>query len=435
MNNKNYNFKLAEEMVSSIEDDLKDIFHNRSNQIYNKLSNILKIFKDEKVSTIHFNQSTGSGYDDISREKIDDVFAKFFLAEKSAVRMQFVSGTHAISSVLFGILRPGDVMLSVTGSPYDTLEEVIGIRGNGNGSLLDLGVQYKQISFSEEFNEEKIFFEDKLVDFFKKYKCKLVFIQKSCGYSWRKSLTNHQIKKICHLVHSLNPDCICFVDNCYGELVEDSEPISNGANIIAGSLIKNLGGTIVPTGGYIAGDSDLVEMACCRLTAPGIGSNAGINFGFSRLILQGLFLAPQMVHESLKGADLIAAVFKKLDFMVLPEPKSYRSDVIQAIRLNNYYLIQKVCQSFQNSSPIDSFLNVIPSPMSGYSSELLMSGGTFIEGSTSEFSADAPLRDPYNIFVQGGSHMAHIKIALIQLVFELLEENLINKESLISPLA
>ena len=426
MNNKNYNFRLAEEMVSSIEYDLKDIFDMRSNQIYKKLSNILTIFKEEKVSTNHFNQSTGSGHGDISREKIDDVFAKFFLAEKSAVRMQFVSGTHAISSVLFGILRPGDLMLSVTGSPYDTLEEVIGIRGKGKGSLCDIGVQYKQISF----NEEKNVFEDKLTDFFKKNKCKLVFIQKSCGYSWRKSLNNHQIKQICHIVHALNPGCICFVDNCYGELVEDSEPISNGANIIAGSLIKNLGGTIVPTGGYVAGDSDLVEMACCRLTAPGIGSNAGTNFGLGRLILQGLFLAPQMVHESLKGADLIAAVFKQLDFMVLPEPKSYRSDIIQAIRLDNSHLIQKVCQSFQNSSPIDSFLNVMPSPMSGYESKLLMSGGTFIEGSTSEFSADAPLRDPYNIYVQGGSHIAHIKIALIQLVFELLEENLIKKESI-----
>ncbi len=428
MNNKNYNFRLAEEMVISTEDYLKDIFQNRSNQIYKKLNNILQIFKDEKVSTNHFNLSTGSGYDDISREKIDDVFAKLFLAEKSAVRMQFVSGTHAISSVLFGILRPGDLMLSLTGNPYDTLEEVIGIRGEGKGSLLDFGVKYKQMSFDEEKNS----FEDKVINFFKKNKCKLVFIQKSCGYTWRKSLSNNQIKKICHLVHSLNPSCICFVDNCYGELVEDSEPISNGANIIAGSLIKNLGGTIVPTGGYIAGDSDLVEMACCRLTAPGIGSHAGINFGFGRLILQGLFLAPQMVNESLKGADLIAAVFKKLNFMVLPEPKSYRSDIIQAVRLNNSYLIQKVCQSFQNSSPIDSFLNVIPSQMSGYESKLLMSGGTFIEGSTSEFSADAPLRDPYNIFIQGGSHMAHIKIALIQLIFELLEENLIAKESLIS---
>ena len=426
-NNKNYNFDLAKEMVTSVEEDLKDTFYKRSNQIYYKLDNILKIFKEEKVSTNHFNQSTGSGHDDLSRQKIDNVFAKFFLAEKSAVRMQFVSGTHAISSVLFGILRPGDLMLSVTGSPYDTLEEVIGIRGQGKGSLLDLGVEYRQISIDEKINS----YEEKLIAFFKNNNCKLVFIQKSCGYSWRKSLNNNQIKQICNLVHSISPGCVCFVDNCYGELVEDSEPITNGANIIAGSLIKNLGGTIVPTGGYIAGDSELVEMACCRLTAPGIGADAGINFGFGRLILQGLFLAPQMVHESLKGADLVAAVFKKLGFMVLPEPKSYRSDIIQAVRLNNPQLIQKVCQSFQNSSPIDSFLNVIPSPMSGYDSNLLMSGGTFIEGSTSEFSADAPLRDPYNIFVQGGSHLAHIKIALIQLVFELLEENLIEKESLI----
>ena len=192
MNNKKYNFSLAEEIVLSAENDLKDIFHTRSIQIYSKLSNILKIFKDEQVSTNHFNYSTGSGYSDISREKIDQVFAKFFLAEKSAVRMQFVSGTHAISSVLFGILRPGDLMLSVTGSPYDSLEEVIGLRGKGKGSLMELGIQYKQISFDEEKN----FFEDKIIDFFKNNECKLVFIQKSCGYSWRKSLTNHQIKQI-----------------------------------------------------------------------------------------------------------------------------------------------------------------------------------------------------------------------------------------------
>ena len=428
MNNKSYNFRLAEELVRSAEESLQDIFHKRTNQIFYKLDRILQIFQEEKVSSTHFNQSTGFGHDDISRQKIDDVFAKFFLAEKAAVRMQFVSGTHAISSVLFGVLRPGDLMLSVTGSPYDTLEEVIGLRGKGKGSLFDLGVEYRQISIDEKVNS----LQDKLEDFFKKNNCKLVFIQKSCGYSWRKSLSNNQIKQICNLVHSLNPSCICFVDNCYGELVEDSEPISSGANIIAGSLIKNMGGTIVPTGGYIAGDSELVEMSCCRLTAPGIGSNAGINFGLGRLILQGLFLAPQMVHESLKGADLVAAVFKKLGFLVLPEPKSYRTDIIQAVRLNNPQLIQKVCQSFQKSSPIDSFLSVTPSPMSGYDSNLLMSGGTFIEGSTSEFSADAPLKEPYNIFVQGGSHISHVKIALIQLVLELLEENLIKKESLFS---
>ena len=425
---KKHNFKLAEDVVLSEEESLSHVFKLRSNLVYQRLDNMLNIFKEEKVSTSHFNQSSGIGHDDISREKIDEVFARFFLAEKAAVRMQFVSGTHAISSVLFGVLRPGDLMLSLTGDPYDTLEEVIGINGRGKGSLKDFGIEYTQINICEIINS----FEEKLLEVFKNNSFKLVFIQKSCGYSWRKSLTNQQIEKICNLIHSLNPKCICFVDNCYGELVEDSEPISRGANIIAGSLIKNLGGTIVPTGGYVAGDSDLVEMTCSRLTSPGIGSSAGINFGLGRLILQGLFLSPQMVQESLKGADLVAAVFKKLGFKVLPEPATYRSDLIQSVRLNNPYLVQKVCQSFQNSSPVDSFLNVFPSSMNGYDSKLLMAGGTFIEGSTSEFSADAPLRDPYNIFVQGGSHMAHIKIALIHLLSELLEENLITQESLIS---
>ncbi len=424
----NHNLKLAETAVLSVEESLSKVFQERSNQVFQKLENILTIFKEEKVSTSHFNQSTGSGHDDISREKIDAVFARLFLAEKAAVRMQFVSGTHAISSVLFGILRPGDLMLSLTGNPYDTLEEVIGIRGGGNGSLKDFEIEYKQINICENFDS----FEEKIVHSFKENSCKLVFIQKSCGYSWRKSLTNNQIEKICSLIHYLDPKCICFVDNCYGELVEDSEPISKGANIIAGSLIKNLGGTIVPTGGYVAGDAELVEMACSRLTSPGIGSSAGINFGLGRLILQGLFLAPQIVHESLKGADMVAAVFKNLGFKVLPEPANYRSDLIQAVRLNNPDMVQKVCQSFQNSSPVDSFLNVVPSSMDGYDSKLLMAGGTFIGGSTSEFSADAPLRDPYNIFVQGGSHIAHIKIALIQLLSELLEEKLISKDSLLS---
>ena len=425
---KNHNFKLAEDAVFSLEESLYSTFQQRSTHTYKRLEYILNIFREEKVSTCHFNQSTGSGHDDISREKIDDVFAKFFNAKKAAVRVQFVSGTHAISSVLFGILRPGDLMLSLTGKPYDTLEEVIGLRGKGKGSLLDFGVKYEELNFVEIVDS----FEEKIEEFFKNNSCKLVFIQKSCGYTWRKSLTNNQIEHICTLIHDLNPNCVCFVDNCYGELVEDSEPISKGANIIAGSLIKNLGGTIVPSGGYVAGDSELVEMACSRLTSPGIGSYAGINFGLGRLILQGLFLAPQMVQESLKGADMVAAVFNMLGFNVLPKPANYRSDIIQSVRLNNPYLVQKVCQSFQKSSPIDSFLNVIPSSMNGYESKLLMAGGTFIEGSTSEFSADAPLRDPYNIFVQGGSHVAHIKIALIHLISELLEENLIKKESLIS---
>jgi len=422
---KSDDLQLIEQFVFASEDELREIFNERSNKVYLKLKHILTIFKEEKLSISHFQESTGVGYGDISREKIDSIFAKLFFAEKAAVRMQFVSGTHAISSVLYGILRPGDTMISLTGSPYDTLEEVIGLRGKEVGSLSEFGIKYKQLDF---IDDESFFLKTK--DLIIETNCKLVFIQKSCGYSWKKSLTNMDIKKICSFVHSISSDCICFVDNCYGELVEDSEPIVNGANIIAGSLIKNLGGTIVPTGGYVVGDSDLVEMACSRLTSPGIGSQGGVNFGLGRLILQGLFLSPQMICESLNCADLFAFVFSKLGFDVLPKAGSYRSDIIQSIQLKDPLLMQIVCQSFQSTSPVDSFLNVLPSSMNGYSSNLIMAGGTFVEGSTSEFSADAPLRDPYNLFVQGGTHISHAKIALIQLIFKLLEKNFIKRELL-----
>ena len=426
MISKSKNYKIIDNFISSVQDELSDTFLVRDKKLLLKLENLLNIFQEEKVSTSHFQSSTGIGYSDISREKIDKVFAKLFDAQKAAVRMQFVSGTHAIAAVLFGILRPGEIMLSVTGNPYDTLEEVIGLRGKGKGSLIDLGIRYKQIDISNEDD-----FEEKILSQLNKTNCKLVFIQKSCGYTWRKSINNKDIEKICSLVHSFDPNCVCFVDNCYGELVEDSEPIEHGANIVAGSLIKNLGGTIVPTGGYVAGDAHLVDLACCRLTCPGIGHDAGINFGLGRLILQGLFLAPQMVNEALNSSDLIAAVFQKIGFSVLPHPASYRSDIIQAIQLKNPKLVQNICQSFQHSSPIDSFLNVTPSSMNGYDSNLIMSGGTFIEGSTSEFSADAPMREPYNIFIQGGSHISHVKIALIHLLSDLLDKNLIDREFLL----
>ena len=358
MNKKSKDHELVKNFVFESELELNKLFLSRSNDLYLKLKNILNIFHDEKLSISHFNNSSGMGLDDISREKIDNIYAQLFQAEKAAVRMQFVSGTHAIGSVLFGLLRPGDMMLSVTGNPYDTLEEVIGLRKEGQGSLIDFGIKYKQIDF-----RENDVFDKALREIISKTACKLVFIQKSCGYTWRRSLNTKDIKRICTMVHSIDKNCICFVDNCYGELVEDKEPTAYGANIVAGSLIKNLGGTIVPSGGYLAGDQELVELACCRLTSPGIGSKAGINFGLSRTILQGLFLSPQMIYESLNSADLIASVFKKMGFKVLPEPGTYRSDIIQAIQLGDPLLIKKICQSFQSASPVDSFLNVIPSVM------------------------------------------------------------------------
>tara|TARA_Y100000589_G_C27189899_1_gene644344 strand:- start:2438 stop:3715 length:1278 start_codon:yes stop_codon:yes gene_type:complete len=424
VNNNNSDLEMIESFVKSSENELNELFLSRANQFYFKLRKILAIFKEEKLSTTHFQSSTGIGLDDISRDKIDNIFAKFFLSEKAAVRVQYVSGTHAISSVLFGVLRPGDTMLSITGSPYDTLEEVIGLRDNNEGSLKEFHINYEQIDLLDnKFNFSAI------SSFLKKNKCKLIFIQKSCGYTWRRSISNEDIRKICSVVHSINPNCICFVDNCYGELVENDEPIQNGANIIAGSLIKNLGGTVVPTGAYVAGESKLVELACCKLTAPGIGSNAGINFGLGRQILQGLFISPQMINQSLNSADLIALVFEKLGFKVSPHPREYRSDIIQAVQLNNPLLVQKICQSFQSSSPVDSFVRVMPALMNGYESNLIMSGGTFIEGSTSEFSADGPLREPYNIFIQGGSNIAHVKIALVRLLSDLIENNLIDRKN------
>ncbi|WP_036919830.1 MULTISPECIES: methionine gamma-lyase family protein [unclassified Prochlorococcus] len=409
------------ELVSNVEESLRETIEKRTNGVSSRLQKVLNAFAIEGLGPHHFNSLTGYAHGDIGRDLIDKVFAIVLGAEKSAVRMQFVSGTHAISAALFGVLRPGDHLLSLTGKPYDTLEEVIGLRGKGKGSLFDFGVTYSQISVIKNGNIDFQYLEDAL-----KLPQKMVFIQRSCGYSSRPSLSIRIIKDICNFVHSKQPDCVCFVDNCYGEFVEEIEPNEVGADLIAGSLIKNPGGTIVPTGGYIAGKSDLVEMSCCRLTAPGIGMDGGTNFNLNRLILQGLFLAPQMVAESLIGAEIIAGVFKELGFDVKPLPGEFRSDVIQTVSLGSANALQVVCRSFQLSSPVSSYLNPVPSSMPGYESELIMSGGTFIDGSTSEFSADAPLRSPYNLYVQGGTHRAHVKIAIIQAVIALVNEGIVD---------
>ncbi|MBL6798368.1 MAG: methionine gamma-lyase family protein, partial [Synechococcus sp. BS307-5m-G39] len=243
--------------------------------------------------------------------------------------------------------------------------------------------------------------------------CQLVLIQRSCGYSWRPSLSVQTIGRLCERIHRRQPDCICFVDNCYGELVEEQEPPAVGADLVAGSLIKNLGGTIAPAGGYVAGRNDLVEQACCRLTAPGIGREGGTGFDLHRLLLQGLFLAPQMVAESLIGADLVAGVFADLGYRVQPAAGASRSDLIQAVQLGDSEALKVVCRAFQACSPVGSYLDPVPAAMPGYASDLVMAGGTFIDGSTSEFSADAPLREPFNLYVQGGTHRAHVELALI----------------------
>jgi cystathionine beta-lyase family protein involved in aluminum resistance len=377
--------------------------------VASRLEKVLAAFAAERVGTQHFASLTGYGHGDQGREVLDRVFARVLGADKAAVRLQFVSGTHAIAAALFGVLRPGDRMLAITGRPYDTLEEVIGLRGAGQGSLAEFGVRYDERDLKADGSVDLQALDEAL-----EQPMRLILIQRSCGYSWRPSLSIAEIEAVCQHIHARQPDCICFVDNCYGELVEEREPSEVGADLIAGSLIKNLGGTIAPTGGYVAGRADLVEQACCRLTAPGIGSEGGTGFDLHRLVLQGLFLAPQMVAEALIGADLVAGTFAALGYAVQPAAQAPRSDLIQAVQLGDPEALKVVCRAFQSCSPVGSYLDPVPAAMPGYASDLVMAGGTFIDGSTSEFSADAPLRPPYNLYVQGGTHRSHIELALIR---------------------
>ncbi|WP_413430487.1 aminotransferase class I/II-fold pyridoxal phosphate-dependent enzyme [Synechococcus sp. Cu2B8-bc1011] len=380
-----------------------------------RLAKVLNAFAAERVGTQHFASVSGYGHGDQGREVLDRVFARVLGAEAAAVRLQFVSGTHAIAAALFGVLRPGERMLSITGRPYDTLEEVIGLRGEGQGSLRDFGVRYDELPLLDSGAVDEAALEAAL-----ETPRRLVLIQRSCGYSWRPSLSIDTIGRLCERIHARQPDCVCFVDNCYGELVEEREPPEVGADLVAGSLIKNLGGTIAPAGGYVAGRASLVEQACCRLTAPGIGSEGGSGFDLHRLLLQGLFLAPQMVAEALIGADLVAAVFADLGYPVQPSAGEPRSDLIQAVQIGDPDALKLICRAFQGVSPVGSYLDPVPAPMPGYASDLVMAGGTFIDGSTSEFSADAPLREPFNLYVQGGTHRAHVELALTRALCALL---------------
>ena len=371
------------------------------------LERVLAAFAAERLGTHHFASVSGYGHGDLGREVLDRVFARVLGAEAAAVRLQFVSGTHAIAAALFGVLRPGDRLLSITGRPYDTLEEVIGLRGSGQGSLAEFGIHYDELALQADGAVD----EDGLAAALTP-PTRLVLIQRSCGYSWRPSLPVATIGRLVERVKQLQPDCLCFVDNCYGEFVEALEPPAVGADLIAGSLIKNAGGTIAPTGGYVAGGAEWVERACCRLTAPGIGSEGGTGFDLYRLLFQGLFLAPQMVGEALIGAELVASVFSALGYAVQPLVGGGRSDVIQAVRFGAPEPLIQVCRAFQACSPVGAYLDPVPAPMPGYASELVMAGGSFIDGSTSEFSADAPLREPYVLFAQGGTHRAHVELAL-----------------------
>lgn len=403
----------SREIIKQAEKELKEQFEIIDEiRDYNQ-EKVLKAFIENKVAPEHFYTVSGYGHDDMGREVLDKVFADIFKAEKAIARIHFASGTHTLACVLFGNLRPNDKLLSVVGAPYDTMQEVIGTMGDDDtkeDSLIAHGVIYDEVPLKD--NDVDLEGIEKAVD----ESVKMVLIQRSKGYSTRKSLTVDTIGKICEIVKKKNPNCICFVDNCYGEFVEDKEPLEVGADIIAGSLIKNPGGGIVEAGGYIAGKARYVDKSANRLTAPGIGSEGGAMFNQHRLIFQGLFMAPSVVSDAVKGAVLAAKVFDEIGFDSTPKYYEKRTDIIQNITFGSPEPLEQFCRTIQSLSPVNGYVTPIPEYIPGYEDQVIMAGGTFIEGSTIELSADGPMRSPYVAYMQGGLNYAHVKIALTKIL-------------------
>lgn len=371
---------------------------------------VLNAFIENKVAPEHFYTVSGYGHDDLGREVLDKVFADVFKAEKALVRIHFASGTHTLACCLFGNLKYGDKLISVAGTPYDTMQEVIGTAGDDltkEDSLIGNGVLYDEVPLKNgtDIDFEKL---DEMID----ETVKMVLIQRSKGYSTRKSLSIETIGKICEIVKKNNPNCICFVDNCYGEFVDTKEPLEVGADLIAGSLIKNPGGGLVEAGGYIAGKAKYVDKCANRLTAPGIGSEGGAMFNQHRLIFQGLFMAPSVVCDAVKGAVLAAKIFDEIGYDSYPKYNEKRTDIIQNITFGSPEPLEHFCRTIQSLSPVNGYVTPIPEYIPGYEDQVIMAGGTFIEGSTIELSADGPMRAPYVAYMQGGLTYAHIKIAL-----------------------
>ena len=402
--------KTSKEIIKQAERDLREQFEKIDDiRDYNQ-EKVLNAFVENRVAPEHFYTVSGYGHDDLGREVLDKVFAQVFKAEKALVRIHFASGTHTLACALFGNLRHGDKLLSAVGTPYDTMQEVIGTMGDEEtrrSSLIGNGVLYDEVPLINgmDVNFEKL---EKMVD----SSTTMVLIQRSKGYSTRKSLTIETIERICKIVKSKNPNCICFVDNCYGEFVDTKEPLEVGADLIGGSLIKNPGGGIVEAGGYIAGKELYVERAANRLTAPGIGSEGGAMFNQHRLIFQGLFMAPSVVSEAVKGAVLASKIFDEIGFDSSPKYNEKRTDIIQNITFGSPEPLEHFCRTIQSLSPVNGYVTPIPEYIPGYEDQVIMAGGTFVEGSTIELSADGPMRDPYVAYMQGGLNYAHVKIAL-----------------------
>lgn len=386
---------------------------------YNQLK-VIKAMQEARVSDIHFAGTTGYGYNDLGRDTLEEVYARAFHGEDALVRPQLISGTHALTVALSGNLRPGDEILSPVGKPYDTLEEVIGIR-DSVGSLKEFGITYSQVDLLPDgsFDFEGI---RKAIN----ERTKLVEIQRSKGYATRPTLSVARIGELISFIKSIKPDVICMVDNCYGEFVETLEPTDVGADMIVGSLIKNPGGGLAPIGGYIVGRKDCIERAAYRLTAPGLGKEVGASLGVSQSLYQGLFLAPTVVAGALKGAVFAANLYEKLGFGVVPNGSESRHDIIQAITFGTPEGVIRFCEGIQAAAPVDSFVTPEPWAMPGYDSDVIMAAGAFIQGASIELSADAPIKPPYAVYFQGGLTWYHAKLGILMSLQKLCDAGIIN---------
>jgi len=406
--------------VNRMEDIIGKKFKNLDEiREYNQYK-VIGAMQDNRLSSTDFHWTTGYGYGDIGREKVESIFANIFKAEAALVRPAIASGTHALNLALSGILRPGDQLLYITGAPYDTLQKVIGVKGNAGGSLLDYGVLYDEVPLKNN-GIDIVGALDSINE-----KTKLVAIQRSTGYSDRRAITIDEIEEVIQKIKSQHPNVLIMVDNCYGEFLDTREPIEVGADIIAGSLIKNPGGGIALSGGYVAGKEELINMVANRLTAPGLGKDTGLTFGTSRTTLQGLFLAPHVVSEAVKGALLVAMTYKTLGFNIVPELDDERSDIIQGVELLTEERVSEFCKGIQAASTVDSYVVPEAWDMPGYADRIIMAAGGFIEGSSIELSADGPMREPYYAYYQGGLTYDHCKLGVMKSLNNLYSKNLVN---------
>ncbi|MDR1391929.1 MAG: methionine gamma-lyase family protein [Clostridiales bacterium] len=414
------NFAIKEKILKmslSIENKICDKFLDIDKiSDYNQLK-VLNSFLEHKVSYTNFTETTGYGYDDYGRDTLEKIYAKIFGCEDALVRHNIISGTHAISLCIFGVLRPNDNLLCATGKPYDTLIEVLGLNNSRECSLKSWGIN----CFIAELDSQNKIQYEKISKILKETNPKAILIQKSKGYNFRPSFSNEEIEKIIKITKKWNEECICIVDNCYGEFVELKEPTEFGADLIAGSLIKNLGGGFVDCGGYVAGKKKYVEKASYNLTTVGIGKHAGASLGFNKNMYRGLFNAPHAVNQSLKSALFCSEIFSELGFEICPKTSDKRTDIVQAIKLGSAEKVIKFCQTIQKNSPVDSHLTLLPSRLPGYVNDIIMASGSFVQGSSIEMSADAPIIHPYVVYFQGGTIFSSAKIAIMKAASEILD--------------